>query len=215
MPSYAITGTSRGLGLELVRQLSAPSTNVVFALVRNPDKAVALKQLASERKSRIHILTADVTDPKSLLAAAATASGVTGGKLDVLIHNAFDMDFSRAAMTPSQLPFDGEALHAIVWQSLGTDVFGTIWTTNAFLPLIEKGAHKKVIHVTTGLADLDLIKTTGIQHSVPVSIGKAGMNILTAKYAAEFADKGIKFLAMSPGWVNTAEGPSMYPPTGP
>lgn len=207
MPSYAITGASRGLGLELVRQLSATPDNVVFALVRNPDKAPSLKDLALARDSHVHILTADVTDSKSLLAAASAVGELTGGALDVLIHNAFDMDLATIGLLPSQLPFEREALEAVFSKSMGTDVFGTIWTTNAFLPLIEKGVEKKVIHISTGLTDLDLIKTTGIAYAVAGGVGKSAMNILSAKYAAEF-DKKVKFLALSPGWVNSAGGPS-------
>jgi len=207
MPSYAITGASRGLGLGLVRQLSAQPTNTVFALVRNPAKATALSALSAQKGLDIRILEADVTDPPSLLAAAAAVRAVTGGTLDVLIHNASDMSFASMELAPSQLPFEREALEGLLAKSLGTDLFGTVWTTNAFLPLIEKGQLKKVVHITTGMADLDLIKTTGIAVAVPAGIGKAAMNILSAKYAAEFEGKGVNFLALSPGWVDTTEGP--------
>jgi NAD(P)-dependent dehydrogenase (short-subunit alcohol dehydrogenase family) len=64
MPNYAITGAFRGLGLELVKQLSATPTNNVFALVRKPATTAALKDLAVTRPG-IYVLTADVTDPKS------------------------------------------------------------------------------------------------------------------------------------------------------
>jgi len=207
MPSYAITGASRGLGLGLVRQLSAQPTNTVFALVRNPAKATALSALAAEPDRDIHILEADVTDSSSLLAAASAVGAVTGGTLDVLIHNAWVVDFASMALAPSQLPFEREALESMLAPSLGTDLFGTVWTTNAFLPLIKKGQLKKVVHITGGLADLDLIKTAAIAHAVPAGIGKAAMNILSAKYAAEFQGTGVNFLAMSPGWVDTVEGP--------
>jgi NAD(P)-dependent dehydrogenase (short-subunit alcohol dehydrogenase family) len=212
MPSYAITGASRGLGRELVRQLSAQPDTVVFALVRTPSKATALSQLATERPGRIHILPADVTDPQSLVAAAEAVGAVTGGTLDVLIHNAFEMDPAVAALPPSHLPLDWEALDGLFRASWGTDVYGTVWVTNAFLPLVEKGAEKKVVHISTGMADLDVIRTTGIATAVPYAVSKAGLNVLSAKYAAEFAEKGVKFLALSPGWVDTFEGPRKSTP---
>ncbi len=209
MPSYAITGASRGLGLELVRQLSATRANTVFALVRNPAGAAGLEQLVkSQPPGAVHVLKADVTDPDSLLAAAAAASAVTGGSLDVLVHNAADFDAKSMGLTPSQLPFDHDALWELFRSAMTSNLFGAIWTTNAFLPLLRHGSKKKVIHVTTGMADIDFIKVTQSAQAVTAGVAKAAMNLVTAKYAAELAPEGIRFLAVSPGWVNTAEGPS-------
>jgi NAD(P)-dependent dehydrogenase (short-subunit alcohol dehydrogenase family) len=207
MPSYAVTGASRGLGRELVRQLTLDPRNTVFALVRAPSKATALTELASQRSQHLHILTADVTDPPSLKAAAEAVGKVTGGKLDVLIHNAFDRDPAAARLTPSKVPLEREAVDKLFGASWSTDVYGTLCVTNTFLPLIQQGEAKKVIHISSAMADLDLIKTAGLAASVPPAVSKAGMNVLTAKYAAEFAGTGVKFLALSPGWVNTFEGP--------
>ena len=64
-----ITGASRGLGLELVKQLlrnpkSLPNANpaLVIATCRNPDKAPELKQLAEENNNKLHIKQLDVTN---------------------------------------------------------------------------------------------------------------------------------------------------------
>jgi NAD(P)-dependent dehydrogenase (short-subunit alcohol dehydrogenase family) len=56
------------------------------------------------------------------------------------------------------------------------------------------------------MADLDLIKASGLSYAVAYSVSKAGMNVQVAKYATELAPKGIKVLALSPGWVDTWEG---------
>ncbi|KAI2745596.1 hypothetical protein DTO013E5_1708 [Penicillium roqueforti] len=56
------------------------------------------------------------------------------------------------------------------------------------------------------MADLDLIIKSGVSYAVAYSVSKAGMNVQVAKYAAELAPKGIKVLALSPGWVDTWEG---------
>ena len=209
MPSYAITGASRGLGRELVRQLSADPKNTIFALVRTPAKATALTELAAQHHDRIHVLTADVTDPASLKTAAEAVGAVTGGTLDVLIHNAFERDPSANRFTPSKIPLEREAVEKLFSTPWATDVYGTLCVTNTFLPLVEKGEQKKVVHISSAMADLDLIKTAGLAMSVPPSVSKAGMNVLSAKYAAEYEGKGVKFLALSPGWVDTFEGARM------
>jgi NAD(P)-dependent dehydrogenase (short-subunit alcohol dehydrogenase family) len=211
MPSYAITGAGRGMGLEYVRQLTSDPSNIVFALVRTPEKATKLQELATERPN-IHILKADVTDFKSLSEAAEATSKVTGGKLDVLIHNAVNIDEASAGLVPSQLPSDAEGMQAIFKDAINTAIFATVWVTNAYLPLIEAGEQKKIIHISTGLVDLDLINGTGIAFAIPYSVGKAGMNIVSAKYGAELEPKGIKVLALSPGYVDTYEGPCKFLP---
>lgn len=40
---------------------------------------------------------------------------------------------------------------------------------------------------------------------VPYAISKAAVNMVVAKYAAEFGDDGFIFLALSPGFVNSHE----------
>ena len=204
MSSYAITGASKGIGREFVRQLAANPTNTILAIVRNPDSP-NLSNLASNYPN-VHVIKGDVTDPKSILEAAAAAAAITGGTLDVLIHNSNAVDMAAMSSNPSQLPFDAQAIREIFDPSFSTAVYGGLWTTNAFLPLIEKGSQKKIVHISTAMADLDLIKKSGVSYAVAYSVAKAGMNVQVAKYAAELAPKGIKVVALSPGWVDTWEG---------
>ncbi|OKL59657.1 hypothetical protein UA08_05386 [Talaromyces atroroseus] len=204
MSSYAITGASKGIGREFVRQLAADSANTVLAIVRDPNSS-AMSELASNHPN-LHVIKGDVTDPKSILEAASAACTITGGKLDVLIHNSNAVDMATMPSNPTQFPFDAEAIKAMFDPSFNTAIYGGLWTTNAFLPLIEKGIQKKIVHISTAMADIDLIKKTGVSYAVAYSVAKAGMNVQVAKYAAELAPKGIKVLALSPGWVNTWEG---------
>ncbi|PCG89117.1 hypothetical protein PENOC_107970 [Penicillium occitanis (nom. inval.)] len=204
MSSYAITGASKGIGLEFVRQLAADTSNTVLAIVRNP-KATDISEVAS-KYSNVHVIKGDVTDPKSILDAASSASAITGGKLDVLIHNSNAVDSAAIALSPSQFPFDAEAVPKMFEPSIATAIYGGLWATNAFLPLIEKGNQKKIVHISTAMALPDFINKTGVSYAVAYSVAKAGMNVQVAKYAAELAPKGIKVLALSPGWVDTWEG---------
>ncbi|KAJ5518671.1 Short-chain dehydrogenase/reductase SDR [Penicillium expansum] len=204
MSSYAITGASKGIGREFVRQLAADTTNTVLAIVRNPESP-EISELASNHPN-LHVIKGDVTDPKSILEAASAAAAITGGKLDVLIHNSNAVDMATMSFNPTQIPFDAQATRAMFDLPFSTGIYGGIWTTNAFLPLIEKGVQKKIVHISSAMADSGLINKAGVSYAVAYSVAKAGMNVQVAKYAAELAPRGIKVLALSPGWVDTWEG---------
>lgn len=90
MASYLITGASRGIGLELTRQLSSlPSSTVskVFATARGD--APALKELTQKSSGKVVIVKLDTTSLESAKQAAAEVESHLEGKgLDVLINNA-------------------------------------------------------------------------------------------------------------------------------
>ena len=63
-----ITGASRGLGLEVVRQLlrnTRQTPSVVIATCRNPDKAPELQELAAEEQNKLYVKKFDVTNFES------------------------------------------------------------------------------------------------------------------------------------------------------
>lgn len=210
MPSYAITGASKGLGRELVRQVAAQSpSNTVLAIVRSNDPSSPLAALAKSHPN-IHIITGNVTDPQSILATAQEASKILDGKLDVFIHNSNSVDMATFAYSPTQVPFDVEATKQFYEEPVRTAIWGAAWATNAFLPLIEKGDLKKIAHITSSMANTDVILGTGIDYGLAYSIAKAGMNVQIAKYAVELAPKGIKTVAICPGWVDTWDGKRIF-----
>ncbi|KAI4861822.1 hypothetical protein F4820DRAFT_451600 [Hypoxylon rubiginosum] len=88
MPSYVITGVSKGLGYEFLRQISANPSNTVIGIVR--DKPTTIKKVSEELQGRsnIHILQADILDYDALKGAVEDTAKITGGSLDYLIANA-------------------------------------------------------------------------------------------------------------------------------
>lgn len=204
MPSYVVTGASRGIGLEFARQLSSVPGNEVFGLVRN--KSTATRLTALDRPN-VHVLQADVTDKKALSDAAAEVGRVTGGKLDVLISNAALIPTGRAVRgVRSYLPDHADELISDVKDALNVNLIGVLLTTNAFLPLLLQGSVKKVIAISTGLADLDSTLEVEISSTAPYSISKAALNMAIAKYAVDYKKDGIAFLSLAPGVVDTSEG---------
>ncbi|KAF8586780.1 NAD(P)-binding protein [Ramaria rubella] len=199
MPSYVVTGASRGLGLEFVHQLSQNPENQVFAIVRNKETS---KSLALSN-GNVFILQADIVDHQALKAAAAQVSKHTGGKLDVLINNAAFIESVNAGLPLTAFENREDVLEKDLRNSFNVNVIGVIHTINAFLPLLRAGTVKKVITISTGIADPEMLEKSGLYVAAPYGISKAGTNMVVTKYAIQFRDEGLIFLALSPGLVET------------
>ncbi|KAI1483701.1 NAD(P)-binding protein [Daldinia eschscholtzii] len=202
MPSYVVTGAGRGLGFEFLRQLSKIPGATVIGLVRN--KEAAEKKVASEiGSSNITILHGDLSDYESLKKAAEDTAKITGGSLDYLIANAAFISHKTAHLTLYDLAHDPKAFDEDLETSFKTNVHGNIHLINLFLPLIRKGEAKKVISISTGLADFDLTREYKLAIGGPYTMSKAALNMAIAKYHAQFQSEGILFLSISPGVVAT------------
>lgn len=77
---------------------SADPNNQVFAIIRSRATAAPLEELAAKR-TNIHIVETDLSDPKKLKQAAAEVAEATDGSLDVLLLN-----HGSAAAETSSLP---------------------------------------------------------------------------------------------------------------
>ncbi|KZP11088.1 NAD(P)-binding protein [Athelia psychrophila] len=202
MSSYVITGAARGLGFEFVRQLSLKPENTVFALVRSLSTSQKLSALDAKN---VHILQADITDVAALKIAAAAVHKITGGSLDYLINNAAFVEATRNNNTLDGYPEGQEALlEKDLTESFHINVVGVVHTINAFLPLLRKGSAKKVITISSGMGDVDFTLRSGIPNSAPYAISKTAVNMVVAKYAAQYKAEGFVFVAVSPGLVDTA-----------
>ncbi|KAK4546574.1 hypothetical protein LTR36_001791 [Oleoguttula mirabilis] len=205
MTSYVVTGASRGLGYTFITHLASIPGNTVIGIAR--DKSAIEERLAKDGITNVTILAADITDFQALRAAADEAAKITDG-VDVLINNAALI--VRGSAWSTLVDDTPEHLEEELMDSFRANVVGVAHTINAFLPLIRKGKEKKVITLSTGMADLDLINQFNIGIGAPYSISKAGTNALVAKYNAALGKKeNIVFLAISPGLVDTSEGKAM------
>jgi NAD(P)-dependent dehydrogenase (short-subunit alcohol dehydrogenase family) len=83
--TYIITGTGRGIGFELTRQL-LESKNRVLALARQPQKSPGLMDLKESYKDLLETHKVDITSDTDI--QAFTKSLPEPFKFDVLINNA-------------------------------------------------------------------------------------------------------------------------------
>lgn len=65
-----------------------------------------------------------------------------------------------------------------------------------------KGKVKKVITISTGLADIDFTNQYEADNGALYAASKAAMNVIVAKFNAQYKKDGVLFLAVSPGVVD-------------
>ena len=209
MPSYVVVGASRGLGYAWLQNLSADKANTVIGLARTP--ASVEKQLDTDQIANVHMLQADMVDHKSLAAAAAKAADLTGGSLDYLIVNGAYLNPKAASITPAGFTGQEDLLREEMEQHMNVNVIGVMFAINAFLPLVRKSGIKKIMVVSTGIADPELVVKTEFAASVAYGALKAALNFIVIKYSIELKDEGIVVFALSPGVINTSLEPRKWP----
>lgn len=187
-----VTGASRGLGLEFVRQLLERGDRVI-ATCRHPGRAHALNRLAGEHPGRLHVLPLDVVLEKSQTELVRELPLVTeGAPLDLLVNNAGVLH-------------SGERFGHVAWatldDSLRTNASGPFLLTQALAPHLADGA--TVANLSSQLGSIAAVTTF---RSPSYAISKAALNMATALLARALAERGITVLALHPGWVRTDMG---------
>jgi len=202
-----VTGATRGIGLETVRQLAQKQSHVILA-GRDRAKADAAAQKLRAEGLDVEAIALDVTDAKSI-AAAAKEIEKKHGRLDILVNNAGIMadDMSK---TPSQQPLE-------LWRkTFDTNVFGLIATTQAFLPLLSKSEAGRIVNVSSLLGSITHHADPAspiYDYKAPVSynVSKSTVNAWTVQLAHELRNSSIKVNTIHPGHVKTDMGGEAAP----
>ncbi|KAK4513065.1 uncharacterized protein ATC70_000103 [Mucor velutinosus] len=198
--TYVITGASRGLGLEFVKQLAAKG-NTIFACARNPDTADRLEKYVDNK--HVFAVKLDTTDYESIKAAVEQISNMAPQGIDVLINNA-----GIASEKPDRVPEN--ILESDLMHILHTNVIGTSNVTKEFLPLLQKrGADhvKKIVNISSLLGSIELINQASPTGTMPsYSISKAALNMYTKMLSNNLAKNNFIVYSSHPGWVKTEAG---------
>ena len=190
MMNVLITGGSRGIGYEIVKQFAADANNYVVVFSRNIDKLAQLKQECAQLyKNNIHVYKVDFNSPalhqeiKNILAKENKHFHVLINNAGVLINKPFH------EITTSD------------WQ--------TIFTANLFAPatLIKEVTNRNNNNEQTHIVNIGSMG--GFQGSVKFaglsaySSSKAALANLTEVLAEEYKDTNIKINCLALGSVQT------------
>ena len=191
-----VTGANRGIGLAFVRHLLARGDWVV-ATCRHPGKANALNALAGEHPGRLHLLPLDVASEKSRAELVRELPLVCGDHADA---QRIDLLINNAGVLHSGERF-GELSQTTLEDTLRINVSGPLLFTQALAPWLSDGG--TVVNMSSDLGSISGVR--GFGHP-SYCISKAALNMVTAQLAHALRDRGIKVVALHPGWVQTDMG---------
>ena len=179
MKNIIVTGTSRGIGLELALQLAAQGHRVL-AISRTVPQAL----LGNENISCLSVDLAIEADLKKVTDYLAA----TWKQVDAIIHNAGSLLLKPFSET---VQADFEAIYKV-------NVFGVANLTRIALPYLQKGSHVVTISWMGGIQGS--LKFPGL---AAYSSSKGAVITLSELLAEEYKEQGIAFNVLALGAVQT------------
>ncbi|NEN89918.1 MAG: SDR family oxidoreductase [Okeania sp. SIO3H1] len=179
MATYLITGTNRGIGKELCKQVHSKG-NKVIAVCRQSDGE--LENLGISVETGV-----DITSEKDV---ANLVNSLQGIKLDVLINNAGIVERERNYL--DDLDFDS------IRKQFEVNAIGTLRLTHALLPLMESGS--KIAIITSRMGSID-DNTSGGSYGYRMS--KVAVSMAGKSLSVDLKPQGIAVAILHPGLIST------------
>jgi len=193
-----VTGATRGIGTETVRQLAQAGVHTLLA-GRRRDAAVELALKLQADGLSVEAIELDINSTDSIAAAVEQVRS-RHGRLDILVNNAGVL-LDGLGLAPSQQSLD-------TWRrTFDTNVFALIETTQAFLPLLRESAGARIVNVSSVLGSVALHADPAsdiYDFKVPAyNVSKSAVNAWTVQLAYELRNTPHKVNTVHPGYVKT------------
>jgi NAD(P)-dependent dehydrogenase (short-subunit alcohol dehydrogenase family) len=191
MRNVVITGCSRGIGLEFVRQLLQRGDRI-YAGARRPENAPELLALARAHAERLTVLPLDVTREAHRANLVAT---IGHQPVDLLINNA-----GVYGPVPDRLGTTDEA----AWlETLRTNAIAPRQMVESLLPQLGRSSRACIALLSSKMGSLG---DNGSGGAYIYRSSKAALNAVGVSLARDLADHGILTVILHPGWVLTDMG---------
>ncbi|MDE2295190.1 MAG: SDR family oxidoreductase [Gammaproteobacteria bacterium] len=191
MSTVLLTGASRGIGAEFVRQYAADGWRV-HALARDPGNARGLAEVCRVSGDRVRVHAVDVTDHAAI---DALATDLAGTPIDVLLNVAGVLVAN---------PF-GQSDYERWMNSIRVNVFGPMKVSEAFVDHVTASEQRKIVTLTSVLGSIGGNEAGGMYDYRST---KAAVNAVMKSMSVDLAGRRIIAVPIHPGWVRTDMGGS-------
>ncbi|MGZ6507277.1 MAG: SDR family NAD(P)-dependent oxidoreductase [Tumebacillaceae bacterium] len=190
-PLALVTGSNRGIGLELVKQLAASGYHVVLGSRRA--NAEEISDSLRAQGFDVSFLLLDVDDLDSINHAARIIEE-QHGRIDVLINNAgVYLDEGIGLL---DVPID------VLEKTMKTNLMGPYYLSRAILPMMQKQKYGRIVNISSGYGSMEEMRHQG---TGAYKLSKLALNGMTQLLAVEVSGN-VKINAVCPGWVRTDMG---------
>lgn len=188
MSTVLITGTNRGIGLELTKQYAEAGWDVL-ACCREPKTATMLNALAANH-SKIHVYALDVSNFNQIDALAQQLNHIA---IDLLINNAGVYPEGNLSQSDVENWLNGFMINSIAPLKMAM----------AFRPHIAKSQLKKLATLSSKMGSIDDNTSGG---SYMYRSTKTAVNSVMKSLSIDLREHGIAVVTLHPGWVETDMG---------
>jgi short-subunit dehydrogenase len=184
--TVVLTGASRGLGLELARQLAAEGARL-WLVARSPDPLhAAADELRQTPAAFVDTIAADVRREEEIDRVVERVLRA-GDVVDVLINNAGTIAVS---------PFE-HAQREDFEDSLATHFWAPLLLTRKLLPRMRRGGEGRIVNISSVGGRI------GVPHLSAYAAGKFALTGLSETLRAELMKSGISVTTVTPGLMRT------------
>ncbi|SOD60425.1 3-oxoacyl-[acyl-carrier protein] reductase [Streptomyces zhaozhouensis] len=186
----ALTGSARGLGLQITEALLAQGAQVI-ANYRSMSRE--LQELGRVNGERLRLLPGDVTSEETAESLVVEARRL--GRLDVLIHNAGITRDQPLVRMPVE---DWDEVHRV-------NLRGAFLSTKHALKLMMRARYGRIIYVSSVTA------LTGNTGQAAYTSSKSGLHGLALSVSQEYASYNVRTATVAPGILDTGLGSVVAP----
>lgn len=177
-----VTGSSRGIGAEIVKTLSKNSYFVVLNYNNSKNQA---EEIAKDF-SNVHSYKADVSDYEEVRGLIQYTINKFG-KIDLLVNNA-GIDLVKTITDTSLADFD---------KILKTNLYSAFYTSKEVSQYMINQKFGHIINISS------IWGITGASCEMAYSVSKAGLDAMTKSLAKELGLSNIRVNSIAPGIIDT------------